>query len=133
MFDRLTPWNEHADKGIKHYSGTATYRITFDLSEQQASKLVRLNLGEVRCVADVRVNGRPLGVVWSDPWSVELTGAVRAGKNELEIDVANLWVNRLIGDADLSTEDRFTKTNALRRDETAKRPHLRGYSSKEPF
>ena len=133
VFKKLIPWNEHADDGIRHYSGTATYRNTFELTEAEAKSLVRLNLGEVAVIADVRVNGKSLGVVWAAPWSVCLTDVVHPGKNELEIDVSNLWINRLIGDADLSLDKRVTKTNALRRDETAKRPHLRGYASSEPL
>lgn len=133
VFDKLIPWNEHSDQGIRHYSGAATYRKSFDLTEAQAKGLVRLELGEVHEIAEVRINGKPMGVIWTDPWTVELTGEVKAGKNELEIDVANLWVNRLIADAALSDDKRLTGTNALRRDDSAKRPHLRGYSPKEPL
>jgi hypothetical protein len=128
VFDRLLPWNEHPLDGIKYFSGTATYRQTFQLEPLQDGRLVRLQLGEVKCIAQVRLNGQPLGVVWTDPWSVDLTPAVRAGANELEIDVTNLWVNRLIGDAGLPESQRVTKTNATRRgDETGRLAHLRGY------
>ena len=58
----------------------------------------------------VRANGRAVGVLWTDPWTADLTGNLQAGKNELEIEVTNLWVNRLIGDAALPEEKRFTKT-----------------------
>ncbi|MEN6498421.1 MAG: glycosyl hydrolase [Thermoguttaceae bacterium] len=129
VFDRLLPWDEHPVEGIKYFSGTGTYRKSFDLDAAQAKGLVRLQLGEVKYVADVRVNGKPLGVVWTDPWSVDLTGMVKAGKNDLEIDVSNLWVNRLIGDARIPEESkRLTKTNA-RRDPNFKGrlAHLHGY------
>jgi hypothetical protein len=108
VFDRLIPWNEHPDQAIKYFSGTATYRIAFDLDDPQASGLVRLQLGEVRNIAEVRLNGRPLGVVWTAPWTVDLTGRVKSGENVLEIDVTNLWVNRLIGDARLPADQRLT-------------------------
>jgi hypothetical protein len=59
----------------------------------------------------VRLNGRDLGVVWTAPWRVEITEAVRAGANDLQIDVVNLWPNRLIGDGALPKEKRLTVTN----------------------
>ncbi|MCH5373072.1 MAG: hypothetical protein JJ992_03785, partial [Planctomycetes bacterium] len=111
-FDRLIPWNEHADEGIRFYSGSADYRTTFSLDESRADGLVRLALGHVGNIADVRVNGRDLGTVWTAPWAVDLTGIVRPGKNQLDVRVTNLWVNRLIGDAALAPEKRFTRTNA---------------------
>ena len=70
----------------------------------------------------MRLNGQSLGVVWTAPWSVDLTGLAKAGKNELEIDVSNTWVNRLVGDARIPDEaQRLTKTNA-RRDPNYKGP-----------
>jgi hypothetical protein len=69
-----------------------------------------LDLGEVREIAEVWLNGKPLGVLWKKPFAVKLEGA-RAGVNELEIEVVNLWPNRLIGDQSLPEEKRFTKTN----------------------
>lgn len=132
-FERLTPWNEHANEAIKYFSGTATYRKAFDLSEAEAKKIVRLQLGQVGQIAEVRLNGKPLGVVWTVPWSVELTGAVRPGKNELEIDVTNLWMNRLIGDARLPEDQRLTKTNIqLHRGPVKLRP-FQGYTSEDPL
>jgi hypothetical protein len=110
-FDRLSAWNEHADEGIKYYSGTATYSKTLNLTKQQVDGLVRLQLGKVGHVAEVRLNGKPLGVVWCEPWSTDLTGAAVEGENRLEIDVANLWMNRLIGDSALPPEKRRTNTN----------------------
>ena len=70
-----------------------------------------LGLGKVKNLARVKLNGRDLGVVWTAPPSVEITGAVRQGTNDLEIEVVNLWPNRLIGDATLPKEKRFTLTN----------------------
>jgi len=132
-FDRLVPWNEHANEGIKFFSGTATYRKSFELTPTQAGMLVRLQLGEVKNIAEVRLNGRSLGVVWTAPWRVDLTGIVKPGKNDLEIDVTNTWQNRLIGDATLHDEEkRFTKTNVRRPyNYKGKHPILRGYSAKD--
>jgi hypothetical protein len=96
-FDTLQEWTSRPESGIRYYSGTAHYRTTFELPEASSSPLW-LDLGEVHCIARVRMNGRDLGVVWCAPWQLDITDAVRRGKNQLEIDVANLWVNRLIGD-----------------------------------
>jgi hypothetical protein len=95
-------------------------------------KSIRLCLGEVKCIAEVRLNGKDFGVVWTDPWSVELNGAVKAGKNELEIEVTNTWVNRLIGDAGLPENKRITKTNVRFLPEPAKRS-FQGFSPKDPL
>ena len=111
-FDELMDWSKRAEKGIKYYSGTATYSKTFDLPVGQKSKgRVYLDLGKVCEIAAVRLNGKKLGVVWTAPWRVEITGALREKDNNLEIDVANTWANRLIGDAGLEPEERLTVTN----------------------
>ena len=65
----------------------------------------------VKNIASVRLNGKDLGVVWTEPWAVEVTGALREMDNLLEITVVNLWPNRLIGDAGLPAEGRVTRTN----------------------
>lgn len=96
-FEKLEDWTKHPEEGIKYYSGIATYSKTFDLPESDEARLF-LNLGEVNCIARVRINGKDLGVVWTAPWQIEITNAVKHGKNQLEIEVANLWTNRLIGD-----------------------------------
>jgi hypothetical protein len=111
VFEQLTPWNEHSDEGIRHFSGHGIYRQSFTLTAAQARQRVRLQLGVVKNIAHVRLNGRDMGIVWTAPWTADLSGAVKAGRNELEIEVANLWVNRLIGDAGLPEAKRITKTN----------------------
>ena len=70
-----------------------------------------LDLGNVRELAEVRLNGRSLGVLWAPPWRVEITGAAKPGTNTLEIEVVNFWPNRIIGDQFLAPEKRFTRTN----------------------
>ena len=111
VFDGLTPWNKHANESIRYFSGTAVYRKTVELDESQAAGLVRLQLGNVGHIAEVRVNDSPKKIVWTAPWTVDLTGIVKAGSNRLQIDITNTWVNRLVGDARLPAEKRFTKTN----------------------
>ena len=126
--DRLIAWNTHPHEGIRHFSGTATYRTSFELDAEQARRPVRLGLGQVGHIARVRVNGKDLGVVWTAPWRVDLSGVAKAGRNELEIDVTNLWVNRLVGDAGLPREQRRTRTNVPALPRGSRLPHYRGYS-----
>lgn len=113
VFERLEDWIKRPEEGIKHYSGTATYQKTFDLPQllRGSSKRLYVDLGVVRNIARVRLNGEDCGVVWTAPWRVEISALVRAKDNKLEIDVANLWPNRLIGDASLPPDKRFTVTN----------------------
>ncbi len=113
-FDRLEDWSQRPEEGIRYYSGTATYRTNFESAEsaaQDSPTAVYLDLGVVKNVARVRLNGHDLGVVWTAPWRVEITGQLKPGANELEIEVANLWPNRLIGDATLPPDTRRTVTN----------------------
>jgi hypothetical protein len=111
-FEKLMNWPAREEPGIKHYSGRATYRKSFDLPDAlHGAKRLRLNLGVVKNVAEVRLNGRNLGVVWTAPFSVDITQAVKPADNKLEIDVINLWPNRLIADASLPPEKRLTMTS----------------------
>jgi hypothetical protein len=107
-FDQLISWSEHDDPGIRYYSGTARYTATLNLT---AARDWTLDLGEVREIAEVWLNGQPLGTVWKKPFAVKLGTAAHAGANQLEIEVVNLWPNRLIGDQQLPPEKRFTNTN----------------------
>jgi hypothetical protein len=113
VFEKLDDWTTRPEAGVRHYSGTATYRQTFDLPAaiRGTRQSVFLDLGRVENLAAVRLNGKQLGVVWTAPWHVEITAAMQPTGNKLEIDVANLWPNRLIGDAALPPEQRFTVTN----------------------
>lgn len=110
-FDRLEDWSKHPEEAIRSYSGLATYRTTFEFSGSDPDAALYLDLGVVKNIAQVRLNSRDLGVVWTAPWQVDVTGVIRSGANELEIDVANLWPNRLIGDASLPQDNRRTVTN----------------------
>lgn len=113
-FEKLDDWTKRPEEGIRHYSGKATYRKTFDVPQArlQGARLF-LDLGVVKNVAAVRLNGRDLGIVWTAPWHVEITGAVKPSGNAIEVDVVNLWPNRLIGDASLPSGKRFTRTNVI--------------------
>jgi hypothetical protein len=118
VFDQLVDWTKRSDEGIKYYSGTARYRTRFDLDN--VDRRLWLDLGEVRDVAEVRLNGTSFGVVWTQPFRVKLNGIVRKGENDLEVLVTNLWPNRLIGDARLPRAQRFTRTNVEKFDHPPK-------------
>jgi len=115
-FGRLSDWSKSEDDGIKYYSGIATYKKTFELPQvsdfrsQVSDKRVYLDLGKVHELARVRLNGRDLGVVWCAPWRIDISDAVKAGANDLEIEIANLWPNRLIGDAAQAESERLSWT-----------------------
>jgi len=101
VFEELSDWSQNTDEGIKFYSGTALYSKKFNVTEESVSEhgeRLFLDLGKVCNMARVKLNGKDLGVVWTAPWQVEITGHLKPGDNILEIEVANLWINRLIGD-----------------------------------
>jgi hypothetical protein len=110
---KLVSWTARPEDGIRYYSGTASYRKVFDLPTPLRSpgRRLALDLGEVGGIAEVRLNGKPLGVLWSPPFRAEITDAARPADNVLEVDVINGWFNRLIGDAKLPPEGRFLRTN----------------------
>ncbi len=97
----LGDWSKSDDVGIKYFSGTGSYAQTINVPATALGKTKRLilDLGDVRDVAEVFLNGKSAGIAWKPPYRVDLTGLAKAGKNALEVRVANLWVNRLIGDA----------------------------------
>lgn len=112
-FEELQDWSKRPEEGIKYYSGIATYRKSFEHPNQlPAASRIYLDLGAVHELARVTLNGEELGVVWCAPWRVDATEALRPGANHLEIEVANLWPNRLIGDAAKPEKDRITRTTA---------------------
>jgi hypothetical protein len=113
MFQKLEDWTKRTEEGIRYFSGTATYRNTFDCSRLTAYCPLYLDLGVVKEIVTVRLNGKQLGTVWCAPWRVEITEAVRPGGNQLEIEVVNLWQNRLVGDAALPQDKRVTRTNIV--------------------
>jgi hypothetical protein len=111
VFPELLDWTRHPDAGIRHFSGQATYRRTFSLPPPLAADpnaRILLDLGEVRDLATVRVNGRELATLWLTPFQVDLTGVVQPGENTLEVAIVNVWNNRLAGDAALPAEQRRT-------------------------
>ncbi|WP_372950329.1 glycosyl hydrolase [Mariniphaga sp.] len=96
-FDELMDCTEHEMRGIKYYSGIATYRKTIQV-EKLGNKEYYIDLGVVNDIARVRLNGKDVGVVWCAPWRIDITKVLKEGENQLEIEVANRWINRLLGD-----------------------------------
>ena len=111
VFDSLISWTESADPGIKYFSGTATYQNSFNLDEASVKKKLTLDLGDLRDVAEVFINGKSAGILWKKPYRIDITNLVQPGKNDLKIEIANLWVNRMTGDMLSDPKDRFCKTN----------------------
>jgi hypothetical protein len=102
---------QHPDPAVRHHSGGALYQSSFPIESSQLATpgtRIRLDLGEVRDLATVRVNGRELATLWLAPWQVDLTDSVRPGANVLEIEVVNTWNNRLVGDLALPADQRTT-------------------------
>jgi hypothetical protein len=96
----LASWTVNADDGVKYFSGTATYTRTVQAPRGwfRPGQRILLDLGVVKDIAEVSLNGRALGVLWKPPFCLDITGALKPGVNRLEIKVTNEWTNRLIGD-----------------------------------
>ncbi len=109
-FPSLISWTDSPEAGIRDYSGTATYSLEFDLPKTLPGRVV-LDLGKVDVIASLIVNGQSLGDLWKTPFAADVTTALHPGKNRLEVNVANLWANRLIADAGLPEAQRLTWTN----------------------
>jgi hypothetical protein len=123
----LTPWNESADPGVKYFSGEGVYSKTFTLPGKRKAAHYVLDLGNVKELAEVTLNGKPLGAVWAVPFKLDVTKALKPGKNQLTVKVANLWVNRLIGDAQPGAEKiGFTVISTYRADAPLKPSGLIG-------
>lgn len=102
-FDTLASWTGRPEKGIRYFSGTATYTKEFEVPADRlaANREAWLDLGDVQVIAEVRLNGQDLGILWKPPFRVNASAALKPGNNRLEIRVTNLWPNRMIGDEQL--------------------------------
>lgn len=99
-FAVLSSWTDSTDRGIRYFSGTATYSKALNIRRDwlAAGARIHIDLGAVKNLAEILINGRSLDVLWKPPFRIDITDALRAGENRLEIKVTNLWPNRLIGD-----------------------------------
>ncbi|MBR5925336.1 MAG: hypothetical protein IKZ60_07705 [Bacteroidales bacterium] len=108
VFDNLSSWTESPVPGIRYFSGTAVYRKSFIFEPREGR--FELDLGKVCNIAEVKLNGVHLRTLWRTPFKVDITDALKAGENLLEISVTNLWPNRLIGDEQPGVKQRITYT-----------------------
>jgi hypothetical protein len=116
VFHELVDWSSHPDAAVRYCSGIATYRKTFDWTKPDwESRRVWLDLGRVENLAAVTLNGVDCGTAWTPPFRVEITDVLRVGKNELEIQVANTWHNRLVLEAGRPEGEQTTWMNAPNR------------------
>ncbi|MCB0732534.1 MAG: glycosyl hydrolase, partial [Ignavibacteriae bacterium] len=98
-FETLYDWTDHKNRGIKYYSGIAKYSKKFNLSAETINeKKLFLDLGTVNDIARIKLNGKDIGVIWCAPWRIDISDAVVLGENDIKIEVANRWINRLLGD-----------------------------------
>ncbi|HYG19053.1 MAG TPA: glycosyl hydrolase, partial [Ohtaekwangia sp.] len=112
-FEKLSPLNESVDENIRYFSGRVAYHHTFDVAAAALDKgfTLLLELGAVKEIAEVFVNGRSMGTVWHAPFQVDITEAVQPGKNTLVVEVVNTINNGLIGDARLPESYRHMQSN----------------------
>ncbi len=111
-FPKLMSWTEAPEKGIRYFSGIAAYDKSFEMNQLPTDGRIYLDLGDIAEVAEVWVNGKPMGITWSKPHRFDITDAVKAGTNQLKVEVANTWSNRMTGDA--LTGEKFTNTNIVK-------------------
>jgi hypothetical protein len=119
VMDKLVSWSEHSDAGVKYFSGSAVYRKVFGYASMPPAELagkarIYLDLGKVAVMAEVKLNGKNLGILWKAPYRVDVTDAIKSGENVLETKVVNLWVNRLIGDEQLPEDSERNGDGTLR-------------------
>jgi hypothetical protein len=114
--NRLISWNDHPDAGVKYFSGTATYSRTIQVPASliEGNHRLYLDLGKVAVIAQIKLNGQDLGLLWKEPYRVDVTGVLRPGDNDLEIKVVNLWINRLIGDEQLPEDSERNSNGTLK-------------------
>jgi len=115
-FDHLMSWSQHSDDGVKYFSGRATYFKTLNVPAELTTqgRRVYLDLGKVEVMAAVKLNGKDLGILWKQPYCVEVTDALKSGENALEVEVVNLWINRQIGDEQLPEDSERNPNGTLK-------------------
>lgn len=124
--EQLKSWTDFELPQLKYYSGSALYKKTFELSPEDlnGNRLI-IDLGNVKEMASVKINGHALQVIWSAPFRFDLTPYLKAGINDLKVEVVNMWVNRLIGDGKLPDNERVTRTNINKFDAPDAEKYLR--------
>lgn len=135
----LVEWTSSGDADLRHFAGRATYATAIDIFRPVADSTFSLALSALPSgLARVFVNGRDCGVAWCAPWTVDVTAAIRAGRNEIRIEYVNNWHNRLVGDAARPKAERVTATaiplTDEARDEFGDRlPYSKAVSATDPL
>jgi hypothetical protein len=113
---RLVSWTERPELGVKYFSGTAAYRAVFQVPAESLGEGRRLwlDLGDVQAFAQVKLNGKQLGLLWKPPYGLDVTGVLTPGQNSLDVSVTNLWPNRMIGDEQLPEDSQRNLNGTLR-------------------
>ncbi len=113
IFSHLISWTESRNPGIKYFSGTAIFHTSFEITNTILEKEHRLylDLGSVKNIAEISLNGESLDILWTPPFRTDITAALKSGENHLTIGITNLWPNRLIGDQFLPEDQRIAFTN----------------------
>lgn len=110
LFNQLSDWSKNPDSAIRYYSGTALYTKNFTYNGD--TKNAWIDLGAFSSMAEVKINGVTCGTLWTPPYRLDISKAVKKGENQISIEVVNTWANRLIGDSKLPEDKRITKTTA---------------------
>ncbi|MGC9327723.1 MAG: glycosyl hydrolase, partial [Candidatus Hinthialibacter sp.] len=113
QFSKLTSWTQFSDDSVKYFSGIASYHKGFEISQDYfaADHRLYLDLGVVKDIADVSLNGKRLGILWKPPFRLDVTSAARPGVNRLLVEIANQWSNRMVGDALSPGGPKYTSSN----------------------
>lgn len=108
VFESLQDWTSFSEEKIKYYSGTAFYTSQFELDQIPEDQQIIIDLGGFTAMAKVSINGAYAGGLWTKPYQLNITQLLQTGKNEIQIELVNTWVNRLIGDSHLPANQRPT-------------------------
>jgi len=111
LFPHLTSWTDSDIPGVRYFSGSAVYRASIIAPQRQSNDEVWLRFKDIREIARVRINGHDVGTVWAAPFTLDVARWLRPGQNSIEIEVTNLWPNRIIGDLQPGVASHYTETN----------------------
>ncbi len=114
IVDNLETWEKFADSTIKYYSGTAVYSqsFTIDASRFNSQNRTTIQFDSIYNIATVKINGIDCGTLWTYPYTLDISKALKPGNNNIAIEVTNSWHNRLIGDNLFPGQNRITWTTA---------------------
>jgi hypothetical protein len=113
VFPQLVSWTAHTEPEVLHFAGSARYRAKFTLPAgwRRNGQGARIDLGRLWTIGEAALNGKPLGIAWTAPFTLDAGGALLAGENELAVEIVNTWHNRLVADTKLPAAERRTRTN----------------------